>query len=144
MTPRPSLLREHADEAFDPFDPGFDAALARSDDRLAVLVDDAELVADCVAAAVLDRLMRSARDAGHVIALAGTTEDLSVGFRGFIVDARRSRTGLLLSPRGAFDGEVLGLRLPRGTGGTTPAGRGILVAQGSATPIQVALPPSSR
>jgi S-DNA-T family DNA segregation ATPase FtsK/SpoIIIE len=72
--------------------------------------------------------------------IAGTTEELSVGFRGFVVDVRRARTGLLLAPRGPLDGEVLGVRLPRNTGGDVPVGRGHLVVRGAVTQLQVALP----
>jgi DNA segregation ATPase FtsK/SpoIIIE, S-DNA-T family len=107
---------------------------------LAVLVDDAELVTDSPAAGVLDRLMRTARDAGHIVAIAGTTEELSVGFRGFVVEARRARTGLLMAPRGSLDGEVLGVRLPRSTGGVAPPGRGLFVVGGSVSQVQVAVP----
>jgi S-DNA-T family DNA segregation ATPase FtsK/SpoIIIE len=61
------------------------------------------------------------------------------------VDARKSRAGLLLSPRSPYDGEVLGIRLGKGTAGAPtlgphPAGRGLLVVAGTATPIQVATP----
>jgi DNA segregation ATPase FtsK/SpoIIIE, S-DNA-T family len=88
--------------------------------------------------------MRTARDAGHVVVIAGTTDDLAVGFRGFVVDARRARSGLLLNPRGPFDGEVLGARLPRGTGTGDGAragpGRGLLVVRGAIIPVQVAIP----
>ena len=72
--------------------------------------------------------------------IAGTTAELSVGFRGFVVDVRRARTGLLLAPRGPLDGEVLGVRLPRQTGEAVPVGRGQLIVRGVATPLQVALP----
>jgi S-DNA-T family DNA segregation ATPase FtsK/SpoIIIE len=140
LTPRPSAVRDHADQHFEPADLRFADALADVHGRLAVLVDDAELVTESPAAGVLDRLMRAARDAGHIVAIAGITEDLSVGFRGFIVEARRARTGLLMAPRGSLDGELLGVRLPRSTGGVAPAGRGLLVIRGSVSQVQVALP----
>jgi hypothetical protein len=46
----------------------------------------------------------------------------------------------LLNPRGPLDGEVLGVRLPRSTGGTAPPGRGLLVVRGAITQLQVAMP----
>jgi hypothetical protein len=49
---------------------------------------------------VLDRLVRTARDSGQLVVIAGTTQELSAGFRGFVVDVRRARAGLLLAPRG--------------------------------------------
>ncbi len=140
VTPRDSVLRDYAHETFDATQFGIDSAFDRGLGRLAVLVDDAEIVAESPAAVVLDRLTRTARDSGHLVVIAGTTEELSVGFRGFVVDVRRARTGLLLAPRGPLDGEVLGIRLPRGTGEATPVGRGQLVVRGVATQLQVALP----
>jgi S-DNA-T family DNA segregation ATPase FtsK/SpoIIIE len=140
VTPRDSVVRAYAHETFDATQFGADAAFDRGLGRLAVLVDDAEIVAESPAAPVLDRLMRAARDSGHLVVIAGTTEELSVGFRGFVVDVRRARTGLLLAPRGPLDGEVLGVRLPRNSGGAVPVGRGLLIARGVVTQLQVALP----
>jgi S-DNA-T family DNA segregation ATPase FtsK/SpoIIIE len=140
VTPRDSVVREYAHESFDATQFGEDAAFDRGLGRLAVLVDDAEIVADSPAAVVLDRLIRTARDSGHLVVIAGTTEELSVGFRGFVVDVRRARTGLLLAARGPLDGEVLGVRLPRDTGGAVPVGRGSLIVRGVVTQLQVALP----
>ena len=147
VTTRASPAVAFANAAFDADDPAFEAAVDRTG-RLAVLVDDAELVADSVAGVVLDRLARGARDAGRLLIVAGTTEELAVGFRGFAATARKSRAGLLLSPRGPYDGEVLGIRLPNGVAGAAAAGPaagpaagcGLVVVGGTATPLQVALP----
>jgi DNA segregation ATPase FtsK/SpoIIIE, S-DNA-T family len=140
ITPRDSIVRDYAHETFDATQFGVDAAFDRGLGQLAVLVDDAEIVAESPAAAVLDRLTRTARDSGHLVVIAGNTEDLSVGFRGFVVDVRRARTGLLLAPRSPLDGEVLGVRLARKTGEALPVGRGQLIVRGVATQLQVALP----
>jgi S-DNA-T family DNA segregation ATPase FtsK/SpoIIIE len=140
VTARDSVVREYAHETIDVSQLGADSAFDRGLGRLAVLVDDAELVAESPAAGALDRLTRSARDSGHLIVIAGTTEELSVGFRGFMVDVRRARTGLLLAARGPLDGEVLGVRLPRNTGGSAPVGRAQLIVRGAITQLQVALP----
>lgn len=140
VTARPSPIRNFVDETFDAGDLAFDDALQSCRAPVALVVDDAELVTETPAATVLDRFMRTARDSGRVVAIAGTTEDLAVGFRGFIVDARRSRTGVLLTPRSPFDGEAFGVRLPRDTGGRLPPGRGLLVSRGVAHPLQLAMP----
>ena len=79
---------------------------------IALLVDDAELLADSSISETLTEFCRSARDHGHALVLAGTTGELG-GFRGFIPEARKSRCGLLLCPGAPTDGEVLGARLPR-------------------------------
>jgi DNA segregation ATPase FtsK/SpoIIIE, S-DNA-T family len=144
VTPRSSAVRDHADDVFDSGGVGLEDALARVDGRLAVLVDDAELITDSPVASDLDRLVRAARDAGHVVVIAGSTDEMGIGFRGFLVDARRARSGILLNPRGPLDGEVLGVRLPRNTGGAAPPGRGLLVVRGSITQLQVAMPAPPR
>ena len=140
VTARPSPLGAFVDTAVDASAPSVETALTSATQRVAVLVDDAELVTDSPAAAVLDRFTRQARDAGNLVAIAGTTDDLSIGFRGFVVEARRSRTGVLLTPRGPLDGEALGIRLPRDTGGQLPPGRGLLVTRGEATAVHLAVP----
>ncbi len=140
VTPRPSELSAAANTSLDAHAPDAGSALLADDLPFAVLVDDAELVADTAIAGTLDRLMRSARDTGHLVVVAGSAEELCVGFRGFVVDARRCRAGLLLTPRSPLDGEVLGVRLPRDTSSPLPPGRALLVAHGQTTPIQVAVP----
>jgi len=140
VTARPSPIRDFADATFDASDLAFENTLQSFGGPTAIIVDDAELVSDTPAAAVLDRFARAARDCGHLVVVGGTTEDLAVGFRGFVVDARRSRAGVLLTPRSPLDGEALGVRLPRDTGGRLPPGRGLLVNRGVANPLQLVLP----
>jgi S-DNA-T family DNA segregation ATPase FtsK/SpoIIIE len=143
VSARASLLRDHAHDVFESHGPGLDELLGSVDGRLAVMVDDAELITDSPVAAILDRFIRTARDAGHIVVIAGSVDELAIGFRGFLVDARRARSGILLNPRSSLDGEVLGVRLPRSTGGAggiAPPGRGLLVVRGSITHLQVALP----
>ena len=141
VTPRPSMLAGYANECWPSSVSDLIAMTHDLPANCAVLVDDAELVMETPVAAVLDRLMRTARDNGHLLVIAGTTEELSIGFRGFIVDARRGRAGLVLCPRGPLDGELLGVRLPRGDRSPTPPGRGLLVVGGATVAFQVALPP---
>ncbi|HTC69054.1 MAG TPA: FtsK/SpoIIIE domain-containing protein, partial [Acidothermaceae bacterium] len=140
VSPRQSILGDHANHVVDSHGPGLDELLALVDRRLAVMIDDAELVTDSPVAVVLDRFIRSARDAGHIVVVAGSVDELAIGFRGFLADARRARSGVLLNPRSSLDGEVLGVRLPRSTGGAAPPGRGLLVVRGAITHLQVALP----
>jgi DNA segregation ATPase FtsK/SpoIIIE, S-DNA-T family len=103
---------------------------------LVVVVDDAELLTDTPLADALSDI-----DIVGALIAAGTTDDLLKAYRGFTVDIRRSRSGLLLAPSSALDGDLLGVRLPRGAvGGSAPPGRGLLVSRGQVTPVQVALP----
>jgi DNA segregation ATPase FtsK/SpoIIIE, S-DNA-T family len=106
-------------------------------------VDDAELVVDSGLGRVLERVVREARDVGVLVVVAGTTEELVTGFRGFVVDVRKARAGVLLSPRSAADGDLLGVRLSRATGGDVVPGRGLLAVGGRVQPLQVALPPDA-
>jgi S-DNA-T family DNA segregation ATPase FtsK/SpoIIIE len=149
VTPRPSLLRDLADlrgvaEVFtDGATLGTD--LPRALDALggpaALVVDDAEMITDAGATRVLEALVRSARDSGLVILAGATTEDLVLSrYRGWLAEARRSRSGLLLTPGASSEGELFDLRLPRSTSGVAwPAGRGYLARRGHGTLVQVAL-----
>ncbi len=110
------------------------------DGRCVLLVDDAELLVDSGLSYVLEKAVREARDAGTVLAVGGTTDELVTGYRGFVVDLRRWRAGLLLSPQSAGDGDLLGVRLSRSTGGEVRPGRGLLAVRGRVVPLQVALP----
>lgn len=105
-----------------------------------LLLDDAELLAESPLAPTLDRAVREGRHAGLAVVAAGTTAELVLGFRGFVPDLRRLRTGLLLQPQSAADGDLLAVRLPSPMLGQGVAGRGVLVAGGSVTAVQVALP----
>jgi len=107
-------------------------------ERHVVLVDDAELLADTRMADRLEALVRAARDADQAVVVAGTTEDLGSQYRGFVVDVRRSRSGLLISPQSSNDGDLLGVRLPRNMA-AGPPGRGLLALNGTVAGVQVAL-----
>ncbi len=107
-----------------------------------VLVDDAELIGE-PAATELASFWQQARDAGGALVLAGSTEELVLQYRGFVVDVRRAGHGLLLAPRRPVDGELLGLRLPRAGPGPVPAGRGLLIQRGVLLPVQVTCPPAA-
>ncbi|MEV4392075.1 FtsK/SpoIIIE domain-containing protein [Nonomuraea sp. NPDC049607] len=105
-----------------------------------VVVDDAELVnPDSPLGTALEEVLRSGRDGDHGLLIAGATGDLAVVYRGFVAETRKSRTGVLLSVQGPTDGDLFGIRLPRGAGGGPP-GRGLLVTTGNVTPVQTALP----
>ena len=113
---------------------------ALGDGRAALLLDDVELLSDGPCASLLDRVVREARDRGTCVVAAGTTPALLTGFRGVVVELRRARSGLLLSPESPADGDLLGVRLARSALGAAHPGRGLLVQDGSVTPVQVADP----
>jgi S-DNA-T family DNA segregation ATPase FtsK/SpoIIIE len=139
VAPRPSPLRDlpecHTDRqaSYD-----LEALLAPGVDAL--VVDDAELLVDSPLAHLLEKAVREMRDSGTAIVVGGTTDELVTGYRGFVVELRRSRHGLLLSPQSAADGDLLGVRLSRAVGGDVHPGRGLLCHRGTTTPVQVAAP----
>jgi len=104
-----------------------------------VVVDDAELLGDNLASFTLEEIIVSGRDADHGLVLAGTTDDLSRIYSGFVRTALKSRCGLFVGLSSPSDGDLFGIRLPRGAG-PGPLGRGLLVRPGSTAPVQVALP----
>jgi S-DNA-T family DNA segregation ATPase FtsK/SpoIIIE len=108
-------------------------------DRYVVVVDDAELLADSLVSPALEQILLSGRDAEHGMILAGSTGDLSRTYSGFVPAALKSRCGLFVALEGPGDGDLFGIRLPRGAG-PGPLGRGLLVRPGSTAPVQVALP----
>ncbi|GAA2993496.1 FtsK/SpoIIIE domain-containing protein [Streptosporangium longisporum] len=108
-------------------------------DRYVVVVDDAELIsADSPLGTALEEVLRSGRDGEHGMIVGGTTGDLTTAYRGFTAEARKGRTGLLLSVQSPADGDLFTVRLPRGAVGGPP-GRGLLVIAGSVTPVQAAV-----
>ncbi|MGV9772265.1 FtsK/SpoIIIE domain-containing protein [Streptosporangium sp. NPDC003464] len=108
-------------------------------ERYVVIVDDAELIsADTPLGTALEQVLRTGRDGEHGLIIAGTTGDLTTAYRGFVAEARKARTGLLLSVQSPADGDLFTIRLPRGAVGGPP-GRGLLVTLGSVTPVQTAV-----
>ena len=116
-------------------------ALAWMTGTVALVIDDAEQLLENPVTMKFDQLVRSASDDDRLVVLGGTTADLMRRFSGWIFDARQSKSGLILQPGAPADGEVLDLRLARGTvGGDLPPGRGILTVRGRWLTAQVALP----
>lgn len=145
ITPRRSPLRDLAGS------PGVLAVLDAESDpgtllsaigdrtRYVVVVDDAELLRDTPLDDALADLLRTARDGGHGLILAGTTDDLKSIYRGLTTDALRSRSGLLLATQSPDDGDLFGIRLPRDTT-AGPPGRALLIRAATTEPVHIALP----
>ncbi|HET9077150.1 MAG TPA: FtsK/SpoIIIE domain-containing protein [Acidimicrobiales bacterium] len=112
----------------------------RVDGPLAVVVDDAPMLHNGDLAELLEAIARDGREQGHVMIVAGGAEDLARPMRGFIVEVRQSRAGLLLCPESHLHGELVGVRLPRSSVFSRPAGRGVLVIDDRITTVQVPWP----
>ncbi len=91
---------------------GFEQLVA-GDDRLVLVVDDAELHKDTPVSAQLKAYVRGAGDAGRGLIVGGTIGDLASGFSGWHAEARKGRAGAVLSPQAMADGDLVGVRLPR-------------------------------
>ena len=104
------------------------------------MVDDAETFARSEADEVVKELVRSSPGQGRVgLVVAGALEEMKNEIRGVIVEAKKAKRGLLLSPPSSFDGELISLRLPRNLTGRMPAGRGVLALDGEPVVVQVPL-----
>ncbi|MCU1592718.1 MAG: cell division-related protein [Frankiales bacterium] len=145
LSPRPSPVRAldgtpgvlHVSASSQPGAAEVAAALNQARGPLAIVVDDAELLHGADVDDLLQQVLRNGRDQGHVVVLAGTTDELGSSFRGFTADARKSRSGLLLSPASHLEGELFGVRLPRSAAFSGPPGRGLLLRSGQPLLVQV-------
>jgi DNA segregation ATPase FtsK/SpoIIIE, S-DNA-T family len=104
-----------------------------------ILIDDVERFADTEMEDVLLRWFKDPRRSSGSLVVAGTTSSLATTFRGLSVVARGSGQGILLNPTSYSDGDLLGVRLSAVPAGPGVPGRGLLVSDGSVTPIQVAI-----
>ncbi|CAG6393889.1 FtsK/SpoIIIE domain-containing protein [Streptomyces cocklensis] len=104
-----------------------------------VVVDDGELIYDTPLDAALEAVVKSGLDGDHALIAAGNADQMGSQYRGFLVEARRSRNGLLLAPQGSTEGDLFNVRLPRDVGGG-PTGRGLLVRGGELVQIQAVGP----
>lgn len=133
ITPRRSPLRELATAPgvlgsldSESSEDDLEALISTARGPYVIVVDDAELLYDTPLDEALEEVVKRGMDGGLGLIAAGAVDTLSSQYRGFVVQARRSRTGLLLSPQGTQDGEMFSIRLPSNVGGG-PTGRGLFV-----------------
>ncbi|MGH8824310.1 MAG: FtsK/SpoIIIE domain-containing protein [Jiangellaceae bacterium] len=127
-------------DAADPAD--LRQALANVRGSRLLVVDDFEVLGpEHAIASVTEEYLKDIRDSADALLVACGIDEVTGMYRGPTAVMRRSRTGLILSPRGATDGDVFTARLPRSVGGVTPTGRGILVRAGGWEWVQVPQPP---
>jgi S-DNA-T family DNA segregation ATPase FtsK/SpoIIIE len=107
---------------------------------VAVVVDDAELLVDAPCAPAFEAVLREGRDGQRALVVGGTTAEMINGYRGFIVEARKTKSGVLINPEHPMEGELLGIKPPRSAVGPMPKGRGLLVLRGAYLPVQVPHP----
>ncbi|MDA2811865.1 FtsK/SpoIIIE domain-containing protein [Nocardiopsis sp. RSe5-2] len=118
-------------------------ALGRFEGETAVvMVDDAELLLHNDIGKEFTRIARGMVGKGWAIVAAGTNEALQGGFSAWHVHLKRNRMGALLSPQAPVDGEVLGLRLPKGVPSSrlTPGTAYLHLGDGQIRQVKVPLP----
>jgi S-DNA-T family DNA segregation ATPase FtsK/SpoIIIE len=117
----------------------FTSAVSEVQGPLAVLVDDVEQILDTPFSTALEGILRGAREHRRSIVIAGNTAELNTAsFRGLVAEARKSRAGLILSPGAPVDAELFGVRLPKTTLFSGPAGRAVQIANGGHRLVQLA------
>lgn len=93
---------------------GLSAAIdTGSDGFTLVLVDDAEALKESPAEPVFRAIMDSDRGRSVGLVLAGDVEGVASGFRGWQVDAKKARRGMLLAPLSTVDGDLIGTKLSK-------------------------------
>lgn len=115
-------------------------ALAGVTGRGLIVVDDAAVLRDAAASAELRDVIRNGETRQLAVIYAGDPDDLSAGFSGWLIDARRSRRGVLLSPQARSHGDLIGLRLPRTAVGQPIRPGRALLHLGDGEPITVQVP----
>jgi S-DNA-T family DNA segregation ATPase FtsK/SpoIIIE len=110
------------------------------DGPLVLLLDDGDVLRDCPASEVFRDVVKGVAGPGRALVLGGNADSICTGLSGWQVEAKRSRQGLLLSPQGTTDGDLIGVRLPRSiVGQPVQPGRGLLHL-GDSVLLTVAVP----
>jgi DNA segregation ATPase FtsK/SpoIIIE, S-DNA-T family len=120
VTPRESPLRRLAAHPrvlasfTDPATPAADlaAVLDAAPGPTALVLDDVDLLTATALDPVLRSVVATGRDRALALLYAGTGDVLTQAAVGWLGDAKRARTGALLAPQSAIEGDLLGIRLP--------------------------------
>ncbi len=106
-----------------------------------LVVDDGELLRDVGAKDYLKGLVRTGGDRRRAIVLGGDSAEVGSGFSGWQVDVK-GRQGVLISPQGITDGELVGVRVPRSSLGAAAAPGRIManLGDGVLRTLQAAVP----
>jgi len=107
-----------------------------SEPPIVVVVDDGTEIADTPADSALERIARRGRDAAMWVVGAAESTGALRSYGGWIPEVRKDRRAVLLNPDADLDGDLVGVRLPRGSGGLPP-GRGYLVRDGAVELVQI-------
>jgi DNA segregation ATPase FtsK/SpoIIIE, S-DNA-T family len=104
-----------------------------------IVIDDGDELAESLAAASLETIVRRGRDGDVRVICACERQAAQRAFGGWLRELRKEEHGLLLAPDPDVDGDLLAVRLPRRSNPVFPQGRGYLVERGELQLVQVAL-----
>ena len=110
---------------------------ADTESRRLLLVDDADRIGDT--AGLLAGLAASTTGCSHLVA-STTADRLRSSYGNWLHELRSCRTGVLFRP-GPLDADLLGATLPARLALAPVPGRGLVIADGAAEVMQVALAP---
>ena len=105
--------------------------------RLVLLVDDAEQFADNDQAFAG---LLAAKTTDLLVVAAGRSDDLRTMYSHWTKTVRKARCGVLLQPNIDYDGELLGVTLPRRAPVELTPGRGYVMSSGSIDLLQAVSP----
>ncbi|CCG01937.1 FtsK/SpoIIIE domain-containing protein [Blastococcus saxobsidens] len=139
---RPGVL-ELVEEASAPADRWRELLTAEPGRPLVLLLDDADVLRDVPASEVFREVVKGYAGPGRSLVLAGNADSICTGLSGWQVDAKKARQGVLLSPQGSTDGDLIGVRVPRSAvGRPVQPGRALLhLGNGSLLTLAVPGPP---
>lgn len=115
--------------------PDIIAALEQAGDRALIVVDDIDGVSSAEVHDFLGQIGRNHPEEIGII-LTGPQEYFQAAFSSDLTQVRQGRLGVILAPRGTYDGEVFGSRLPERLFGRMPKGRGVLCRHGEMQLVQ--------
>jgi DNA segregation ATPase FtsK/SpoIIIE, S-DNA-T family len=113
------------------------ARLAELTGPAVVVIDDGDELAETLAAAPLETLVRRGRDARVTVVAAAERQAIQRACAGWLRELRKDEHGLLLDPDTDVDGDLLGARLPRRSNPVFPLGRGYAVDRGLVELVQI-------
>ncbi|WP_122816494.1 FtsK/SpoIIIE domain-containing protein [Nocardioides pantholopis] len=134
LAPRPSPVRDLDGTAgvlgvfTDPATPAatIEELVAGAGRPVVLVIDDGEGLRDAAASEFFARVVKGQVE-GCFLLLGGNADGVAAGLSGWQVEAKKARQGLLLSPQGISDGDLVGVRIPRNAlGRTVQPGRGWL------------------
>jgi S-DNA-T family DNA segregation ATPase FtsK/SpoIIIE len=102
-----------------------------------IVIDDGEDLADG-SLMDLDWIAQRGRELGMRLLVAVETQAAHRAFATWLQQVQRERQGILLDPDPTLDGTLIGVQLPRRSGGRWPAGRCYLARRGIIELVQVA------